>query len=194
MNHIAHFLVAWGDQGLTAGALLADRTKGRLAGQFPAALERGIALHRVVDAWTDAHAEVRAAAQGFERRFRRYGPIMTDVIFDHFLARDWEQYGPCPLPEFADNAQAAMESWGDTIPDNTRAAMSRMHKNRTLEKYADAGFVADVLAYIGTRMRRSNPLVDAGAECFAQEKELVARFEILLPELLAFTSGWRAQR
>ena len=194
MNHLAHFLVAWGDQGLTAGALLADRTKGRLAGQFPAALERGITLHRVVDAWTDAHAEVRAAAQGFERRFRRYGPIMTDVIFDHFLARDWEQYGPCPLPEFADNAQAAMESWGNTIPDNTRAAMSRMHKNRTLEKYADAGFVADVLAHIGTRMRRSNPLVDAGAECFAQEKELVARFEILLPELLAFTSGWRAQR
>lgn len=193
MNHLAHFLVAYGDEGLTAGALLADRTKGRLSGQYAKSLERGIALHRAVDAWTDGHAEVRAAARAFDPTFRRYGPIMTDVIFDHFLARGWAHYGPCPLSEFADNALACIGVWGDTIPESTRLAMQRMHKNRTLERYADPDFVIDVIVHIGTRLRRSNPLGEAGTQFQTHRAALAARFDTFMPLLLAYTQDWRTQ-
>ena len=116
---------------------------------------------------------------------------MTDVIFDHFLARRWAQYGPCPLPEFADNALACVHAWGNAVPESTRLAMRRMHKNRTLERYADPEFVVDVLAHIGTRLRRSNPLGDAGSQFLAHEATLAARFEVFIPLLLAYTQDWR---
>ena len=192
MNHLAHFLVAYGDDGLTAGALLADRTKGRLDGTFPAPLERGIALHRAVDAWTDQHPEVRAAARAFDPEFRRFGPIMTDVIFDHFLARQWTRFGPCAIGDFADNARACVASWGETIPADTRQAMHRMHRNGTLARYADADFVVNVLEHLGTRLRRPNPLAESGVQFTRRAHALELHFERFMPELLEFTDTWRA--
>ena len=194
MNHLAHFLVAYGDAGLTAGALLADRTKGRLAGDYPAPLERGIALHRAVDAWTDRHPEVRAAARRFDPSFRRYGPIMTDVIFDHFLARNWPRFGPCALDDFADYACGCVGEWGNTIPSSTRDAMRRMHANGTLMRYADPRFVIQVLEHLGTRLRRANPLAESGAQFTSRALLLEKHFEAFMPQLLDYTREWREAR
>ncbi len=193
MNHLAHFLVASGDRGLMAGALLADRTKGRLQGDLPPELERGINLHRAVDAFTDRHEVITGCAVLFDPPYRRYGPIMTDVIFDHFLARDWARWGPGELADFADYALTCMEGWGETIPIETRRAMARIHENQTLCRYADKAFAAPVLASIGRRMRRSNPLHTAGEQFLKYEPELEIAFTRFLPDLLDFTDSWRSK-
>ena len=55
MNFLAHFHLAWPDEGLVVGGLEGDYVKGQLRGALPAQLEKGIKLHRAVDDFTDAH-------------------------------------------------------------------------------------------------------------------------------------------
>ena len=59
MNFLAHFHLAWPDEGLIAGGLEGDYLKGPLRGELPPELERGIKLHRAIDAYTDKHDLVR---------------------------------------------------------------------------------------------------------------------------------------
>ena len=52
MNYLAHFHLAGEQPAMIKGALLGDFVKGPLRGQFDAATERGIELHRNIDAFS----------------------------------------------------------------------------------------------------------------------------------------------
>ena len=56
MKYLAHFHLAGIDEGLISGALLGDFVKGPLRGDFDAAVERGISLHRNIDAFSELTA------------------------------------------------------------------------------------------------------------------------------------------
>ena len=62
MNFLAHFHLAWPDEGLIAGGLEGDYYKGPLRGDLPSGLEQGVRLHRAIDAYTDSHPRVEAVA------------------------------------------------------------------------------------------------------------------------------------
>ena len=63
MNFLAHFHLAWPDEGLVAGGLEGDYYKGPLRGDLPRDIERGVQLHRAIDAYTDGHPAHTAIAQ-----------------------------------------------------------------------------------------------------------------------------------
>ncbi len=67
MNFLAHFHLAWPDEGLVAGGLEGDYIKGPLRGALPPDLERGIKLHRAIDAYTDGSSPDPATAPGTAR-------------------------------------------------------------------------------------------------------------------------------
>ena len=53
MNYLAHFHLAGDDPAMIGGALLGDFVKGSLGGEYHRDLERGIRLHRRIDAFSD---------------------------------------------------------------------------------------------------------------------------------------------
>ena len=55
MNYLAHFRLAEQSSEGLLGSLLGDFVKGRLENRFPETVGRGIALHRAIDSFTDAH-------------------------------------------------------------------------------------------------------------------------------------------
>jgi len=75
------------------GSLIGDFVRGRIDPALPPKVRAGIALHRAIDAYTDAHADVAAARALFEPPFRRYAGILLDMWFDHLLARQWARFG-----------------------------------------------------------------------------------------------------
>ncbi|MGA2151478.1 MAG: DUF479 domain-containing protein, partial [Geobacteraceae bacterium] len=51
MNFLAHLYLSGDDPELLVGNLLGDFVKGRLSGNFPDGIERGIELHRRIDSF-----------------------------------------------------------------------------------------------------------------------------------------------
>ena len=72
MNFLAHFQLAWPDEGLVLGALEGDYYKGPLGSELPNGLARGVRLHRAIDAYTDNHAAVAELRRGFPSGLLRY--------------------------------------------------------------------------------------------------------------------------
>ena len=87
MNFLAHFHLAWPDEGLVAGGLEGDYHKGPLRGELPPAIERGVKLHRAIDAYTDSHPLIQQLRRDLPRNLRRYAGSLIDLSFDQYLAR-----------------------------------------------------------------------------------------------------------
>ena len=87
MNFLAHFHLAWPDAGLIAGGLEGDYYKGLLRGDLHPDIERGIKLHRTVDAYTDSHPAIAQLRRTFPQDLRRYAGVLIDIAFDHYLWR-----------------------------------------------------------------------------------------------------------
>jgi Uncharacterized protein conserved in bacteria len=93
MNHLAHVLLAGDEEALQLGGMLGDFVHGRPDPQrWPERVIAGIRLHRAIDVYTDAHAEVLAAKARLPPPYRRYAGIALDMWFDHCLARDFTRW------------------------------------------------------------------------------------------------------
>lgn len=193
MNHLAHLLLADEDNGLLAGSILGDHVKGRLHGERPAAIERGIQLHRAIDAFTDTNPIAIESRTRFEPRFRRVGGIMTDIIFDHFLARQFSQWHATSLERFSDRAMERVLASREHLPKDAIQQCERMQANRSLTRYADPVFVDRSFSYLSTRLRGDNPLVDAYAQFVVYEDELAEDFVKFFPELMTFAEHWKKE-
>ena len=193
MNHLAHFKVAYPDPGLLVGSFLGDFVKGRLKGEFPIHVERGIRLHRSVDAYVDSHPTAQNSARRFASDFRRYGPIMVDVIYDHFLAEHWQTWHHESIDDFCETVFSVLAAHRDLLPSSARKTADRMMASRSLAKYHHAGFVAGSFEHISQRLTRNNPLAN-GYEQFARNREELRNdFNCFFPELLNFTKRWQQE-
>lgn len=190
MNHLAHFALARSDPQLMIGSFLGDYVKGRLNGEHPPAIERGIRLHRAVDAFTDSHETVRQSRRRFAKPYSRFAGIMTDVIFDHFLANFWEEYNSDKLDTFSRFALTTLLENRDLMPVPAALAAKRMRSNNSLAGYGREEFISNALTHIGTRLKRANPL-EYGYEEFDNHRiGLLEDFQDFYPELQRFADTW----
>ncbi|MEX1236763.1 MAG: ACP phosphodiesterase [Pseudomonadales bacterium] len=194
MNHLAHFKVSHPDPALIVGGFLGDFVKGRLNGAYPERIERGIRLHRAVDAFADQHRIIKRSVTRFAPGFRRYGPIMVDVIYDHFLAKRWQTFNDDALTEFCDVVFGALEEEAQLLPADARRMAEHMAASRSLENYGRDVFVNRSLTHIGTRLKRKNPLHLAFDQFKNHEAALYEDFTVFFPELLSFCKCWQLEQ
>ena len=190
MNHLAHFFLAGDNSNLLIGSFLGDFVKGRLKGERITAVEDGIKLHRAVDAYTDKHAITRVSQRRFENRFRRVSGIMTDIIFDHFLAVHWQKYHPDDLQTFSDTTFAILLGNKEHLPNLAIKTCERMHCSNALLNYRDAKFIDRSFHYLSGRLRRDNPLDEAYGQFLANRDALYADFSEFFPEVTRFANHW----
>ena len=183
VNHLAHLYLADMTGTSPAGALLGDVVKGRLRGQYPPAIELGIALHRRIDCFTDAHPAVTELAARFDPPYRRYAGIMLDVYFDHLLAREWNALASESLPAFSRRiAGETFNEWPHS--PFTRARMAGFAER--LAGYRQLAGVERALAHVDARARRATPLRSALTPLRARDVEAMECFEAFFPGLQAF--------
>jgi len=193
MNHLAHLLLAGSDEGLIAGAFLGDYIKGRLTQDMPGHVVRGIRLHRAIDAFTDSHRLPLESRQRFENRFRRFGSIMTDVIYDHFLAANWHEWHPDHLQQFSDRTFETLFQQREHFPEPAIKSCQRMFEHNSLVNYQDPEFIGRSLRYLSTRLSRENPLDEGFLQFIKQQEQLLADFRKFFPELISYTEHWKQQ-
>ncbi len=194
MNFLAHFHLAWPDEGLVAGGLEGDFYKGPLRGDLPGHLERGVRLHRAVDAYTDGHPLISQLRTAFPAELRRYAGILLDLCFDHYLCRHWDRFSATPQGEFNSAVYRLLARHEVHMSQAARHMLARMVEYDLLGRYREWETVVHSAERIGRRFRRGNPLVDVDLPLAPVRRLLERTFLDFYPELLAFSAAWRRDR
>ena len=135
MNYLAHLHLAAHTRSSLTGNLLGDFVKGPLPTGLEPPFDEGIWLHRKIDAFTDAHPEHRAAVASFEAPWRRFGGILVDMLYDHWLSRHWQQFSPQPLPRFLQQSYGQLLADHHRLPEGLPVPLRRMAEQDRIASY-----------------------------------------------------------
>ena len=186
MNFLAHFHLAWPDEGLIAGGLEGDYYKGVLRGQLPAHVERGVKLHRAIDAYTDGHPMILQLRRELPPGLRRYAGILIDLSFDHYLSLHWTRFSSVSLPDFSRAVYRILDAQESALSDGARRMTARLIEYDVLNLYREWGTVTATAARIGERFRRDNPFLDLERVLSPSKDTLERTFLDFYPQLEAF--------
>ena len=189
MNFLAHLHLAEPTPLGLLGGLMGDFVKGPVAGRYPGALERALIHHRNIDTFTDAHPVVRESRNRVSPAHRRFAGVLTDMFFDHFLARHWRDYADEPLAAFSARVYRLLEEHRALLPDRLQRIAPYMARGDWLGSYAEVDSIEHAIDRMGTRLRRGNLLAGGGAELRAQYVAFERDFRTFFPELVAFARG-----
>ena len=185
MNWLAHLLLSEPTPAFRLGGILPDLVSAPVLAGMPSEFQRGIQRHHQIDAYTDSHAIFRRSVRRFSPPFRRFGGIITDVFYDHFLARDWQSYSDTPLPEFVAAFYASFEPLRADIPPEAYARLQQMQQGDWLCSYHEVSGVARALQGISSRLRRPFDLVPSISVLEHDYDSLRTDFNAFFPELIA---------
>jgi len=92
MNYLAHAFLSFNNPELLTGNMIIDFVKCKKKFDYPLVIQKGIALHRMIDNFTDFHPATAIAKNFFRSRYRLYSGAFIDIVYDHFLALDKKQF------------------------------------------------------------------------------------------------------
>jgi acyl carrier protein phosphodiesterase len=100
MNYLGHAYLSFNSPQILVGNMISDFVKGKDKLGFSGNIQKGIALHRHIDTFTDSHPATKKAMEVFRPYYRLYSAPIMDVLFDHFLANDQNLFDDASLKQF----------------------------------------------------------------------------------------------
>ena len=135
MNYLAHAYLSFRDPDILTGNLISDFVKGKKKFDYPIGIQKGIHLHRLIDEFTDQHEATAGIKQIFKPAYRLYAGAFADVVYDHFLAKDVEEFPANSLIEFSSWVYSSLDNYQDVFPDRFRAMFPYMKQQNWLYNY-----------------------------------------------------------
>ncbi|RYD88022.1 MAG: DUF479 domain-containing protein, partial [Sphingobacteriales bacterium] len=123
---LAHAWLSFGHPGVLVGNMISDHVKGKARYDYPSEVQAGIALHRLIDEFTDTHPATTAAKKFFRAEYRLYAAPVTDIIYDHFLARDERYFTDESLLAFTQQVYGTLQSYAELLPPRFLAMLPHM--------------------------------------------------------------------
>ncbi|MDX1936524.1 MAG: ACP phosphodiesterase [Flavihumibacter sp.] len=135
MNYLAHAYLSFNNPAILTGNLISDFVKGKKQFEFDSQIQKGIQLHRAIDAFTDEHAATKTAKEIFRPAYRLYSAAFVDVAYDHFLATDPNHFTDTSLAVFARHSYALLQPFSPVFPDKFKAMFPYMQSQNWLYNY-----------------------------------------------------------
>ncbi len=135
MNYLAHAFLSFNQPDILAGNMFSDFVKGKKRYDFPPIIQRGITLHRAIDEFTDNHHATKAARQFFQGSYGLYSAVFMDVVYDHFLAIDPEQFDDASLMKFSQATYEVLDQYQVLFPERFRIIYPYMKEYNWLYNY-----------------------------------------------------------
>jgi acyl carrier protein phosphodiesterase len=146
MNFLAHIYLSGDNDLLKIGNFMADSVHGKRYLDYAEDLQKGILLHRFIDTFTDAHPIYRQSRRRLYEKYGHYAGVIMDIVYDHFLAKNWNTYSEVNLEDYAaqfyqllqdnfdllipktQNLSQYKELFGIIIPQNTDLTFKNVKK------------------------------------------------------------------
>ena len=135
MNYLAHAYLSFNRPGILVGNMISDFVKGKRKFDYPGEIQRGIALHREIDNFTDHHYATKEAKDIFRPVYRLYAGSLIDVVYDHFLALDENEFTDTGLKAFTMDTYALLDQYADHFPEKFKMMYPYMKAQNWLYHY-----------------------------------------------------------
>ncbi len=157
----------------------------------------GAINHKRVDAFTDTHPVFARSRARLRPRHGRYSAILTDMFYDHVLAKHWNRYHDQPLDEFIDRAYTAMSEHTHLMPEPMAAITGRMIEQDWLRSYSTADGMRRILTMMSVRfserLARSVELEHAVEDLQRHGDDFTDDFHEFFPELTDYVRRVKSQ-
>lgn len=189
MNFLAHIYLSNNDQQITIGNFIADGIRGKRYKKFPIGIQKGILLHRQIDTYTDAHPIVRKSTKRLHKNYGHYSGVIVDILYDHFLAKNWRHYSEVPLAEYVENFYALLQDNFDILPNRIQRMLPHMIADNWLLSYAKIEGIQKVLDGMNRRTQNKSGMHTATDELKAFYSEFESEFTRFFSELITFSEN-----
>ncbi|WP_397363075.1 ACP phosphodiesterase [Olleya sp. R77988] len=187
MNFLAHIYLSGNNKNITIGNFIADGIKGNKYDHFEKDIQTGILLHLQIDTFTDAHPIFRKSTKRLHENYGHYSGIIVDILYDHYLARNWSKYSDIPLADYIDNFYDTLEDNFEILPYRIQKMMPHMLADNWLLSYASIEGIAKVLEGMNRRTKNRSKMNLAVNELEEFYKEFENEFTSFFDELIAFS-------
>jgi len=135
MNYLAHAYLSFEKPGILVGNMISDFVKGRKKYDYPIDIQQGIALHREIDSFTDTHSATKQAKEIFRSAYGLYSGAIMDIVYDHFLALDENEFTGQSLETFTINTYATLDRFTEHFPEKFTMMYPYMKSHNWLYNY-----------------------------------------------------------
>jgi acyl carrier protein phosphodiesterase len=191
MNFLAHLYLAGNEEGLIVGNFIADSVKGAQIDKYTIEVQEGIRMHRAIDQFTDDHPVTERGRERLRVEFNHYSGVITDIYYDHFLAKNWLRFSDESLSQFSDRMYELLESKVDELPDRTRLMLPFMKKQNWLLSYADMRGIHQALTGMSKRTQFESGMEKAADALKRNYEAFEKDFDAFFPAIIEFTKPWR---
>lgn len=162
MNYLAHLFLAGNNDGVILGNLLEDFVIGQIEnetnGKLPKDVKIGLLMHRQIDSLTDSHPVVKECKELFYPNFGKYSPIVIDVLFDHYLVKNWEIFTEEAFDAFRPRVYKSLKSYLDIQPEYLQGMINSMIEFDWLKQYKENWGLEK--AFLNLNKRINKPEID----------------------------------
>jgi len=189
VNYLAHIYLSNEEEEITLGNFIADGVKGKKYVQFPLGIQQGILLHRAIDSFTDAHPIVRKSTKRLHKKYSHYSGVIVDILYDHFLAKNWTQYHSIPLHKYTENFYNLINSNFDRLTPRIQKMMPYMIEQNWLLSYASIDGIGKILDQMNRRTNNQSKMNLAVLELTKYYKEFEEEFTLFFEDLKKYSKN-----
>jgi acyl carrier protein phosphodiesterase len=191
MNFLAHVYLSGDNPKIMLGNFIGDFVKGKQAlNSFEKEIILGIALHRHIDAFTDTHEIVHESKKRLRLKYRHYANVIVDVFYDHFLAKQWNEYHTRPLQEYSASVYKTIQSFNDILPGGAKYMLPHMIAGNWLLNYGKIEGIGRALSGMSQRTTYESKMEQAVNDLREHYDLFKDEFDRFFPVLIDSCKTW----
>ena len=186
MNFLAHIYLSGDNELMKIGNFMADGIRGHDYLNFPEEVKNGIILHRYIDTFTDAHPIYRQSKHRLHQKYGHYSGVIMDILYDHFLAKNWIIYSEIPLENYVANFYQSLEKNYTVLTEKTKKMIPYMIEQNWLASYATIAGIEFILFQMDYRTKHKANMQEAVVELQQFYTAFENEFTLFFAALISF--------
>ena len=191
MNFLAHIYLSGDNDLIKIGNFMADGIRGKHFESYPLEIQKGIILHRAIDTFTDANPIFRQSTKKLHAKYHHYAGVIVDVLYDHFLAKNWRKYSNEKLEDFVERFYQSLHYNYEMLSERTKGLMPIMMKENWLVSYQTVEGIEHILTQMDHRTKNQSQMRFATQELLEFYLEFEDEFTNFFQELNVFATQKR---
>jgi acyl carrier protein phosphodiesterase len=186
MNFLAHIYLSGDNDLIKIGNFMADGIRGNDYLKFSENIKKGILLHRHIDTFTDMHPIYRKSKHRLHEKYGHYSGVIMDILYDHFLAKNWKNYSNESLEDYAAHFYNILKDNYESLTEKTKGMMPYMMERNWLVSYATIAGIEMILFQMDYRTKHRAHMQEAVVELQEFYIEMEEEFTLFFEELSAY--------
>lgn len=192
MNFLAHIFLSGDDELLKIGNFMADGIRGNDYLDYPDKIQKGVVLHRAIDTFTDAHPIWRQSKHRLHERYGHYSGVIMDILYDHFLAKNWNLYSEEDLENYVARFYQSLKDNYNILSPKTKNLMPYMIESNWLVSYASIAGIEQILFQMDYRTKHRVNMQNAVQELQEFYTEFEEEFTLFFKDLIKMVEDFNA--